>query len=244
MGGNAIKDSQRMSAGVLQSVKIQISRLLSRAISGIEFRFPEQLKDKDSFGDLDVIVGLTNEEEKKEFVTMLENHFSEIVQSGDVYSVRYVNYQVDFIAVDSDVDFANEYFSYGDLGNLLGYYAMERGLKLGHMGLYRSVNIPNVGKTRHVVTSDWREALDMIGFEDIEQPRGFASNKQMLDFVASSSLYGGRERIFNLASLNARQRSSIKKRPAQRQFFNEYLGYSNDAIDEDRSKKKKKASSR
>lgn len=231
MGGNAVTNAQRMTVETFEAIKLQIHSLLSSTLSGVKFSFPVELGGKKSFGDLDVLLLSEDEETKHEILLMLNDNFDEVVESGTVYSVKYLDYQVDFILVDSDLDFATNYYSHGDLGNLLGYYAMHRGYKLGRDGLYISVNIPNVGKKRNFVTRDWRVALNMMGFESVEMPDSFPNERAMLNFVASSILFENKESVFNLSEVGSRYRSTVRKRPTQRLFFKEYLGYSDEQID-------------
>lgn len=203
MGGNAVTNAQRMTVETFEAIKLQIHSLLSSTLSGVKFSFPVELGGKKSFGDLDVLLLSEDEETKHEILLMLNDNFDEVVESGTVYSVKYLDYQVDFILVDSDLDFATNYYSHGDLGNLLGYF----------------------------VTRDWRVALNMMGFESVEMPDSFPNERAMLNFVASSILFENKESVFNLSEVGSRYRSTVRKRPTQRLFFKEYLGYSDEQID-------------
>lgn len=225
MGGNAFSGSKRMGLESYSDLKRTVSCFLENHPVGCEYKFPAELGDKTSFGDLDIVVMMKQSTQSPEFISSIEREFGETVASGSVFSVLVNDHQVDFILVNAAIDFAERYFSNSDIGNLLGYYAMHKGFKLGHTGLYVSRNIPNVGKERHYVTKNWREALDIMGFEGVDCPTQFPNARAMLNFVASSSLFKLRETIFSLDKLNSRHRATIRKRQYQRLFFCEYLGY-------------------
>lgn len=232
MGGKAIKNAKRMTLEQYEAVKLHIEKIMKTTLSGVEYSFPKELASKDSFGDLDVLVLADNENVKNEILLMLHHTFAEVVDSGSVQSVKFLEFQVDFIFVESDLDFAKEYFSHGDMGNLLGYYAMYLGYKLGRDGLYRSVNIPNVGKKHHYITKDWRIALNLLGFEAVKYPESFNDAYSMMNFVASSSLFKhDKENVFAWESLTSRHRSTVRKREGQRKFFKEYIGIDDETID-------------
>lgn len=225
MGGNACGDSKRMGLESYRELKRKLGAFLEANSLICEHRFPKELGDKVSFGDLDILVMTKCPLKVPLLVSKIQAEFGDVVNSGSVFSVLVNGHQVDFIFVDQAIDFAAQYFSNSDLGNLLGYYAMHKGLKLGHTGLYISRHVPNVGKERQYVTRNWREALDILGFEGVHYPEQFPHAKAMLDFVATSKLFEAKDSVFSLENLSSRHRAAIRKRQYQRLFFCEYLGY-------------------
>ena len=102
-------------------------------------------------------------------------------------------FQVDLIQVPTAVfTFALGYFSYNDLGNLLGRIARLHGFKLGHAGLFRPLRAP--GNESHfvrdiLVTRDWSRALQFLGYDPARWERGFDSMDEMFAFVRDSRAF-------------------------------------------------------
>ena len=130
-------------------------------------------------------------------------------------------FQVDLIQVPPDVfAFALGYFSYNDLGNLLGRIARLHGFKLGHAGLFRPLRAP--GNESHfvrdiLVTRDWPRALQFLGYDPARWERGFDSMDEMFAFVRDSRAF--HPSAFPLEHRSHRARVRDRKRPTYTAFL-------------------------
>ena len=148
-------------------------------------------------------------------------------------------FQVDLIQVPPDVyAFALAYFSYNDLGNLLGRVARLHGFKLGHNGLFRPLRSP--GNESHfvrdvLVTRDWPKALQFLGYDPARWEQGFDSMEEMFAFVTDSQAFNSS--AFPLEHRSHRARVRDRKRPTYTAFL-QWLAdrglYQAVQIDEDR----------
>lgn len=214
MGGNALKD-----AGVVRLPARLYAMLAERVVArltdgvlfpGLQARAIPAVRAKTDFGDLDVLVmhqepgwgfdaarraALTAAFQPTRLVTNGPVLSFDVTVPGDEAAPEYAGarFQVDLIQVPPDVfAFALGYFSYNDLGNLLGRVARLHGFKLGHAGLFRPLRAP--GNESHfvrdiLVTRDWSRALQFLGYDPARWERGFDSMDEMFAFVRDSRAF-------------------------------------------------------
>ncbi|CAH7420611.1 conserved hypothetical protein [Vibrio chagasii] len=221
MGGLIFSEQEgkRVDTIELNVVKDKVTRMLSKEF-GLQFDYPRYIREKATHGDLDVVVAVQSvSEQSLEIQAHLVNGGFKNVQNGNVISYLLDGFQVDLILVASSVQakFAVDYFSYGDLGNLLGYYARHLGLRLGYDGLYSEENVPNEGIKKTYITKSWPEALRLLGLDPKVHSLGFDKVDDMFDFVKSSELF--EKEIFSVDKLNSAQRRRLKKRADHARFI-------------------------
>lgn len=138
MGGNAFPNYclARLNAEDYVIISNEIVNRLRSNFPDSLFEVIPSYRSKDSFGDLDILYCSDVPRDS------LKNCISPVdyVYNGDVSSFAVeINdqlFQVDLIKSPRvSFDFALSYFSYNDLGNLLGRVFRRGGLKLGHRGL-------------------------------------------------------------------------------------------------------------
>lgn len=81
---------------------------------------------------------------------------------------------------------AIDYFSYNDLGNLLGISAKRWGLALGPEGLLYKKSWDGQPPQVFVVSSNWDEVLTFLNYSPERFRQGFATREAMFEFAASS----------------------------------------------------------
>eukprot|EP01035_Chromulina_nebulosa_P021881 gene21881-28324_t len=146
MGGNSFVKTTvaRLSLETFNTVKTIVQHGLQKFFkTDICFHMPEKVE----FGDVDIIY-TSSTEHGLTMLEVIEKIFNpqEIVISGDVLSFSFFLeetrefYQVDMILVEN-LQMGKFYFSYGDLGNLIGHMTDKLGIKFGINGLY--VNLHN-----------------------------------------------------------------------------------------------------
>lgn len=228
MGGNAFKqngyESKRMDLETFNQVKKEIYDFLTSL--GIEYLDIVSVKDKTSFGDLDVLVV-----EKGDGV--LEKIFSNIhqlglteeffVKSGFCSSMLYKKlYQVDFIKThDSYKEYHQKYLSHNDLGNLIGRCVKESHYKHGHDGLYYTYYDGTRIKKDFLISTDYREVLNLLGLSVEKFDEGFENVDDMFEYITNNKYF--KPSFYQFENLNNRNRV----RDAKRKNYNLFLEYVN-----------------
>lgn len=182
------------------------------------------IEDKTTHGDLDLIC-CVKDGMMQPLIEYVSSSFDEYEISEREISFLMDELHVDLIMVDDDkFESAYNYFSFGDLGNLLGMIARSKGHRLSEQGVFKEEFVaPSSPLKRTYITATWAESLAFLGFtlEAIEaQQRGFKTVVEMFDFIKSSALY--HKDIFNIDKMNSTQRRRFKQRPNQKLFL-EYL---------------------
>ncbi len=250
MGGNAIKKVKisRISKCDYELIKQNIFDLLSKDFQ-LEFLF--DLPEKDDFGDLDILyLSIHN----KNIVDFIIQHFNpnEIVHNGNVISFDYklikdnqsIYFQIDLIKTQN-INMAKFYFSYGDVGCLLGLIAKRYNLVLGFDGLWintklntiiqylknKNIDIDkcfeninedyNFGKI--ILTNNPDEICKYLDFDYQKWNNGFINNYEIFQWIIKSKYY--KKNIFY--QTNREHRENIK-----RTFYN-YFIENNSKLDDD-----------
>lgn len=220
MGGNALKNIEtrrydldeylRISDLVLNGLRSLNSVTRTSAIRSYE--------SKETFGDLDVLY--SRDPDNKPMVECIRELFSpdEIVPNGPVISFNVEQLQVDLIQVsESQFVYADSYFAYNDLGNLVGKLAHKFGLKHGHAGLYLPVRSEHHISGNVLLTLDHDRTLKFLGLDPSIFHSGFQTLDDIFRYVSSSPHYN--PAFYELAHLNAIARIRDKKRSTYRAFL-------------------------
>lgn len=185
-------------------------------------------RQKQSFGDLDVLFSGSSLDYDSVKKTL---HSCIMIKNGSVtsYAVPIENkfFQVDLIKVPEDCyDFALSYFSYNDLGNLMGRVFHRLGFKFGHLGL-KYVIRDNENDDRVLkeitVTKNFKEALEFIGYDYFKWKMGFETLEDVFQFAVSIPL--ATRVIFRLDETNHIARIRDRKRKT----YNQFLAWVNDS---------------
>jgi len=142
MGGHALKKVVASRIRLSQYNKVK-SKLYEQLSSKIILEFLIDVPNKIDFGDIDILYQPTD---GVDIVNIIKETFNpvEIVSNGDVCSFSYqiteddekIKYfQVDLIK-SLNLKMCKFYFSYGDLGGIIGQIAQYIGLKYGSAGLW------------------------------------------------------------------------------------------------------------
>lgn len=232
MGGNALKNvkTSRLSAEVFHPLAAKLTALL-REEFGARAEVIPAYTEKADFGDLDLIV-----EQEKVLVpgdgyaalrAFAERHgfARQFSANGSVLSYDHrfsseddIGFQVDLIITPaSEIDAALSYFSFNDLGNLIGRSAHKMGFKYGHLGLlYPFRDGDHLFKTLEV-TSSTDEALSFIGYDPARFHQGFNNLPEIFDYVTGSRYFN--PAIFLLENRNHTSRVRDSKRKTYSAFL-------------------------
>jgi hypothetical protein len=173
MGGKALKQIKTIRFTLDEYNRV--SSEIKEKLKDFEIDIPHSRPNKDSFGDLDVLIKHRDGVDIRKIIIEIFNPI-EIV-SNCVYSFSYPSgqedntfYQIDIITVKS-IEAAMFYFSFGDVGAIIGRYAGFYGLTFSDLGLGIKVRNGLIGievepyyshKTINL-TSDPREICSILG---------------------------------------------------------------------------------
>jgi hypothetical protein len=224
MGGNALKNTYTRRYN-----KPEFETISNSVLNTINEKLTVHVKDcaiipyyrtKDSFGDLDVIYSTYNDLPivKQQIIDVFSP--SEIVVNGSVISFNVEELQVDIIhSKDHVFDYAFNYFSWNDCGNLIGKICHKFGLKHGHMGLTFPLRDGNNKFSEILLCTDYNRTLEFLGLDPIAYQRGFDTLNEMFQFVSSSTYFT--PALFAFEAMNATARIRDKKRTT----YNGFLEY-------------------
>lgn len=223
MGGNAIPDAKRVSNREFDGIKRAMCEIIPQTL-GILTRYAiiPSYAEKESHGDMDILVCdkylPNNWREKINSVFSPMEEPIPFVHNGPVTSFSFDGFQVDIILSDeSTFDFSLGYFSYNDLGNLIGRIAHAANFKFGHDGLWYPVRNGTYKHSDILVTKDFYEAIEVLGFDVNTWDRGFSNLEEIFEFVASG-------RYFQSAMFPLEHRSHVARvRDAKRKTYTEFL---------------------
>lgn len=226
MGGNAIKKfgpSKRLPSSEYDELALDILATLSR--ENVTPRLIQSYHTKPDHGDMDILVpGAFHYYNSPADVMTLLNAVGS-VKNGSVtsYAIPYHDelFQLDLITVpEKHIEFAERYFSYNDLGNLLGRVAHRMGFKLGHLGLNYVLRDNTL--TTHVIgeatiTNSWDEAIEFLGYSAERYSNGFETPIDIFEYTLSSP-FASRE-IYLLENRNSISRIRDRKRKTYTDFL-------------------------
>lgn len=221
MGGNALKTAKtrRYNRDEFFDTWAKIYRIFvnqGTICRGIEL-IPAY-ETKESFGDMDILIDeyefskskFTNEFIKEKFGS------TEIVRNGVVISFNFEEIQVDLIFTKT-FDYSLCYFSYNDLGNLIGRLAHKFGLKHGHDGLSLPIRDDSHVYRTYSITTDHDETLRFLNLDVDTYKRGFKTLEDIFLYVSSSKYF--RPEIYLFENLNNIQRTRDRKRSTYNAFL-------------------------
>lgn len=227
MGGNALQHtSVRLTAeNYARMAQLCVERLQQAFPLG-RVRAVRSYAAKPDHGDLDLLVTAPqyNPFDAAEALDAVE-----VVRNGPVTSVGVRVrpevgalegnvLQVDLIYMDARAfDYADGYFAFNDLGNLIGRTAHRAGLAHRHDGLWFYVRDGDYKFRELLLTQDYDEALAFLGYDPQRFHQGFETLEDIFWYVAGSA-YFNRD-IFLLENRNAQSRIRDRKRRTYMEFL-------------------------
>jgi hypothetical protein len=251
MGGNAIKKNGSSICGRLS--RSSYERVKSYVLSILKPNFTceivLELPGKDSYGDIDILCVANQPTNVRDFITKTFEitDASHIVKNGyvasfafecvklDIMETQY--FQIDLINVGTveHMEMARFYFSYGDVGSIIGRISNYHGMKFGDEGLwcdvYTTTAYPDkefdvrngVGKI--MLTNNPKMICDYFGYDynfwknEIPKLSTKEETKVIFDWLKSTRFFDPKMFMF----LNSDHRARQELRPFYRNFL-EYVG--------------------
>lgn len=193
MGGNLF-GLGRLPRGAYLLLEAQVRTYLDVKLGG-HYRIPRYYDNKESFGDLDVLVSTAALEDrswaqlKAELVQDLgiQRHESK----KRLFSTVYQDFQVDFFLI-SDEDFLSTYhfMSFNDLGNIVGRMVRRLGLKYGSDGLsYVFRRSDGSYRRDRVISRDPERIFAFLGLDPQRWLEGFADLEEIFAWAITSPCF-------------------------------------------------------
>jgi hypothetical protein len=220
MGGNAIKESKRVTTDELNHLIPEVIGII-RSVSnpGCKVTPIPSYSKKADHGDLDILVSRD--------ATWFNWHdaikdalgSAHMVRNGPVTSYLFKDtLQVDVIvAPEDEFDFSLNYFSYNDLGNLIGRVAHRHGLKFGHNGLFYVLRDDTKLLGEILISRDFFRVIHLLGFAPHTFKDMFSTLEDIFEYVASS-LYFEKE-MYPLEHRSHTARTRDAKRATYQKFL-------------------------
>lgn len=211
MGGNIFKDASRIEGKEnLKDLFEEQKSLLPKAFRSM--RVPRFLKDKDSFGDLDIIlpdkfVLYCYDKIFNNYETDISERFYTSVDHS--FSYFYKGYQIDLIFVpEQSLDFAYNYHSFGIQGSLVSRIFRDSGLTLRTTDLVKKNLFDNFSGKLQLETN-YYSVIDSLELDLEKFLNGFNDLEDLLKWIYASPYFNSKS--FELSSFNHKKKSRFLK---------------------------------
>ena len=220
MGGNALKklgiDTKRIPRAQYCELEAEVREILERYFEHVDV--PHQLPSKPDFGDVDFVVCAPKAQRTYEHIrTALCQEFGSkaSVVNGNVISFEYKDFQCDLIhfPTHSQQQACVAFFSWPDLGNILGVIARSLGFSLGMHGLSLRVSLPEelvkVSSVRKVALTDsLEETISFLGYNVEKWKKGFDNEQDIVQYALNGKYVCAD--VLDSLNRNDRKRSSLR----------------------------------
>ena len=236
MGGNIFDQNVRADPLTYHRILTHVRDVLASSLNAQTTSIPFY-RQKESFGDVDIIVEKEkvcfpqDEDRFKRLKQIINQHFhsSDHIHVNDqVISFLYrekesdqQGVQVDLIATQAhEMNITKDYFSYNDLGNLIGRIAHKMGVSFGHRGLLLVVREGTHVHDTIIVSQDTPLILEFLGYDPEKFRQGFDTPSDIFDYVVSTPFFN--KDLYLLENRNHVSRTRDRKRANYRGFL-EYI---------------------
>ena len=226
MGGNALKNTEtrRYQRDEYLLLEAEVLNKLRQDFPGRRIEAIRAYREKDSFGDMDVLLENDNIHQDLYNFRDLGRYVIErfqskqAVQNGGVVSFEYKQFQIDLIGTPSkDYETSVNYFAWNDLGNLMGRIAHKLGFKYGHEGLSMTFRDGDYQYAEINISKDPKAIVEFLGYDYDRFARGFDTVQDIFDFTVSTEFFN--REIYALENRNHTSRTRDRKRKTYNQFL-------------------------
>lgn len=217
MGGNAIKSARRFKKDeFFSAAEVLLPKL--EQIFKTKVHLCQSFKNKDSFGDMDVLVYAENLNHNTEELLNINFNNPEIFHNSNVWSFNYNELQVDLIFTSpSNWETAISFYSYGDLSNFIGKLFNNYGkmrkyrLRYGYDGLKVSLFENDCKFGSVYLSKDTKRCLEFMGLSYQKFLDGFDDINDVFEYIQTSKYFEGSSFLFE--NLNHENKNRNKRRP-------------------------------
>lgn len=181
--GGLLFNTQRLPLVEFNKYRKDVETILE--LYNIDYKIPLYYRDKKDFGDLDILIKTSTP------TSLLLNIFKDCECSYDkpetIISFNYKNFQIDFIKIKpEDIDIAFHYYSYNDLGNLIGQLAKMNYLKFGWDGLKYNHYVRGQKLGVIYISKNIDKILSFLDLSPSKFHNGFDTIQEVFDYVCKS----------------------------------------------------------
>lgn len=228
MGGSLL-GAERMPLEKFKELMSRFLPELRKALGDTEFTVVPYYSEKEDFGDLDILV-----KEKTDVVrASVVSHFGlppehKMIKlpystNHNCFSFLFEKFQVDLICTIPDYETSIAYYSFNDVGNILGRFFHKFGLKFGHQGLlYPLRDERGIVRKELVVCKDQKLILEFLGLSFDKWDKGFSSLEDIFEWVATGKYFDPNIFMGELSAIN-------EKRDRKRRTFSRFLDWVEEA---------------
>lgn len=221
MGGNALKgiaETRRFAKDEYFALEKDVTDKLKKVFPFASVSAVVAYKNKDSFGDMDVLFYNPEPIHWPRYLTQLFDTKG-YTKNGGVTSFEYNGIQVDLIMCSSQEEYITSmfYFAYNDLGNFMGRIAHKMGFKYGHRGLTFIVKDGDYQFDEIVVSQRPDHIMRFLGYDYSRFLSGFNELTDVFEYAASTPFFN--KDIFLLHNRNHTSRVRDAKRKSYSAFL-------------------------
>lgn len=180
--------------------------------------------NKPDFGDIDIVVCNDVHDAVSSIIESLKPDLVSdlVVKNGNVTSIGVrvgtKIHQIDLISASAEeYEFSLRYYSFNDLGNLIGRIAHKMGLKFGHDGLWLPLRDGDNLFANILLTQDFDKALQFLDYSPIIFRAGFSTLEEIFDYVVTNGRFN--KEIYLLDNRNTIARTRERKRKTYMAFL-------------------------
>lgn len=202
--------------------------VIALAASGFDrLQTTEQLTDKESFGDIDIIALRSEAPDRDLFSGLLGERLEDYYRNGTIYDLltrlssgKIV--QTDFIWAKDREDFDRKfmYYSKGPMSAMVGILAKQLDFKYGTEGFFKRFHDRKGNWHDIPVSGDLEDGLRILGLDPAKY-RDVHRIEEIADFIASSPLFGAQ--VIQPENLPHRHRRDIQRWPTQDHLYKQLL---------------------
>lgn len=223
MGGRALKEvyTRRYEYSEYHSLCDELLPIISK-IFNTEVSLVESFKDKESFGDMDILVlgEISNDLVKEKLIENFNPPPTQISCNSNVTSFEHKELQIDLIFTkESNWESSKLFFKFGDLGNLLGKMYNRVDLKYGFSGLVKVIRDENDSKKlgNVVISTEGKKIFEFMGLSWNRYCEGFNNEKEIFDYIIESRFFD--PEAFKFENLNHTNRKRNQRRKGYKDFI-------------------------
>lgn len=211
MGGNIFDGTRRYSKEEYNKLLLEISSLLKPL--NVKFEVIQSYRNKDSFGDMDIIIGNRG----RETIRFLFRDYP-LSSNGHIDSYKFRDFQIDLIFIPLE-DFETNYlyYCYSDFGNIIGRCFHKTGFKYGHLGLSFIVKDGDYQFKEIIVSKDHKKILEFLDYDYERFCQGFDTLEDIFRYAISTPYFN--KEIYLLHNRNHTSRTRDRKRQTYRDFL-------------------------
>lgn len=229
--GGSLYTKNRLHKQDYQVIEQQVLEKLKSIFPNTRIAVPDGFLLKDSYGDLDILLGQTDipEETIKEVFGLNKKGYKVANRitgenyyiNSNVLSFGYNDFQVDLIFMaEQDFDSTLAYLRQSDTSNIVGQMArFSTGYRLTHRGLLYTVKLDDSHKLGEILVSKDRKSIhEFLDLDHQQWENGFDDKEQMFAWISNSRYFN--KDCFAFESLKHEDRTRNRKRSTYAAFVN------------------------